>query len=331
MKLKNPGSKTFSMLSKLLNKPRCTNEALITKRAYRLLDFFCEKTGLMLDYSEGYYKEGEDTSYEQAQENQTNFILDSIKCDQNSVILDVGCGNGRLIRAAKKRGARAVGITICQEQVDFLRKEGLEVYLCNVFDCDTFFKNERFTGIVCNGSLEHFVTNRNAFQNQDDRLYTKVFENFYKISAPQALIMTTVIHFNKDPNQYNYIDSDIKNFEYLSYDWRIANLVQFWGGWYPKIGQLEKNAAKFFRKAFELDATKHYLRTAETAMYFISKGAWSLKNLSYMVRGVFDLLITDPYHMYIAFLHFRSDTWLWQFQGENPPMKHMWNVWAKIE
>ena len=92
------------VVSKLLNKPRVYDENEITKRCYRLFHFVAEKTKLMSEYTEGYYKDGQNTPYELAQEYQIEEILDKVKCGKETQLLEVGCGNGGLLRAAKKRG-----------------------------------------------------------------------------------------------------------------------------------------------------------------------------------------------------------------------------------
>lgn len=317
------------VVSKLLNKPRVYDENEITKRCYRLFHFVAEKTKLMSEYTEGYYKDGQNTPYELAQEYQIEEILDKVKCGKETQLLEVGCGNGGLLRAAKKRGARAVGITVCKEQVEHLRKEGLEVYLCDVRELEKQFNSELFDAIVCNGSIEHYVKNKDALEGKDDLIYKSIFKKFSSVLKPGGLAMTTTIHM-KERKLNNYIASNLGDHKYLSHNWRLAVLIQFYGGWYPSEGQLERCSEPNFKKIYEYDATKDYLYTSLDWKRRFLRGMLNPINLYHMFCGVVDSLTKDPYFAYIALVYFKSGTWTWQFEGENPPVKHLWKVWEKV-
>jgi cyclopropane-fatty-acyl-phospholipid synthase len=86
-------------------------------------------------YSCAYYR-SEDDSLEAAQEQKLDHILNKLALAPGERFLDIGCGWGALVlRAAKKYGARATGITLSRNQYDFARQrikeEGLEG-LCEV-------------------------------------------------------------------------------------------------------------------------------------------------------------------------------------------------------
>jgi len=81
-------------------------------------------------YSCAYYRSEAD-SLEAAQEQKLDHILSKLMLRPGERFLDIGCGWGALvIRAAKKYGARAVGITLSARQHEFaqrrIREEGLE-------------------------------------------------------------------------------------------------------------------------------------------------------------------------------------------------------------
>jgi cyclopropane-fatty-acyl-phospholipid synthase len=90
--------------------------------------------GLWLDanmvYSCAYYK-SENDSLAQAQENKLDHILTKLRVKPGDRLLDIGCGWGALvIRAAKKYGAIATGITLSENQhtlaKERIKAEGLE-------------------------------------------------------------------------------------------------------------------------------------------------------------------------------------------------------------
>jgi cyclopropane-fatty-acyl-phospholipid synthase len=77
------------------------------------------------------YFHGDSDSLELAQEQKLDHILNKLMIEPGERFLDIGCGWGALIlRAAKKYGARATGVTLSRNQHDFvtrrIREEGLE-------------------------------------------------------------------------------------------------------------------------------------------------------------------------------------------------------------
>jgi len=95
---------------------------------YDFLDRVFPACGLD-DFTEGIYGDDPLTPYELAQHNQHDYLLDEAGCRPGSRILDLGCGNGRLLARAEQRGAHATGITISPRQVTRCRARGLEVHL----------------------------------------------------------------------------------------------------------------------------------------------------------------------------------------------------------
>ncbi len=90
-------------------------------------------------YSCAYYRHAEDT-LETAQEQKLDHILNKLMLKPGERFLDIGCGWGALIlRAAKKYGAVATGITLSRNQFDYvqsrIKAEGLQGR-CTVELCD---------------------------------------------------------------------------------------------------------------------------------------------------------------------------------------------------
>jgi cyclopropane-fatty-acyl-phospholipid synthase len=81
-------------------------------------------------YSCAYFRDESDT-LDRAQEQKLDHILDKLMLKPGERFLDVGCGWGALVlRAAKKYGARATGVTLSRNQFEHaskrIREEGLE-------------------------------------------------------------------------------------------------------------------------------------------------------------------------------------------------------------
>jgi cyclopropane-fatty-acyl-phospholipid synthase len=93
-------------------------------------DFYSLFLDRNMVYSCAYYR-GESESLETAQEQKLDHILNKLMVKPGERFLDIGCGWGALVlRAAKKYGANAVGITLSRNQYEFasrrVREEGLE-------------------------------------------------------------------------------------------------------------------------------------------------------------------------------------------------------------
>jgi cyclopropane-fatty-acyl-phospholipid synthase len=76
-------------------------------------------------YSCGYFKHADVTSresLEQAQLDKLDHILDKVQLKAGDRLLDVGCGWGALIMRAAQRGARAVGVTLSENQFALARE-----------------------------------------------------------------------------------------------------------------------------------------------------------------------------------------------------------------
>jgi cyclopropane-fatty-acyl-phospholipid synthase len=93
-------------------------------------DFYSLWLDRNMVYSCAYFR-SESDSLDLAQEQKLDHILNKLMLKPGERFLDIGCGWGALIlRAAKKYGARATGVTLSRNQHEFvtrrIREEGLE-------------------------------------------------------------------------------------------------------------------------------------------------------------------------------------------------------------
>src|SRR3989442_9332420 len=92
-------------------------------------DFYSLWLDRNMVYSCAYFR-SETDSLDAAQEQKLDHVLDKLMLGPGERFLDIGCGWGALIlRAAKKYGARATGVTLSRNQYEFvsqrIREEGL--------------------------------------------------------------------------------------------------------------------------------------------------------------------------------------------------------------
>ena len=137
----------------------------------------------LIDYTEGVYHGDARTPYEVAQQNQVDYVLDEVGCGPGTRLLEIGCGNGRLLESAERRGATAMGITISPEQVAFCRRRYLNAYLLNYENLGTEW-DHRFDAVVANGPVEHFVQPKDAAAGQSDAIYRNMFAICHRLLDP---------------------------------------------------------------------------------------------------------------------------------------------------
>lgn len=68
-------------------------------------------------------------------------------------VIDLGCGDGSLMRILKDKGARVEGMEISKSGVKVCRDKGLKVYLGRI-DKKLPFGNKRFDVAICNVTLQ---------------------------------------------------------------------------------------------------------------------------------------------------------------------------------
>jgi cyclopropane-fatty-acyl-phospholipid synthase len=114
-------SRAFAPLKRTVSHSRSKDKEAVSYHYDVSNDFY----GLWLDRNMVYscaYFEREDDSLDVAQEQKLDHVLRKLALKPGERFLDIGCGWGALIfRAAEKYGARAVGVTLSQNQYDYAR------------------------------------------------------------------------------------------------------------------------------------------------------------------------------------------------------------------
>lgn len=301
------------------------------------------------DLTDGKYVDGHNdrASYLAAQERQAEYLLDEVRCGPGTRLLDIGCGYGRILEHATRRGTKAIGITISPPQVASNRARGLdarELNYRNIFDGHVGWASptgapesgvvggahptweHAFDAIVANGSLEHFVQVADAAVSRADELYEEMFAICRRLLVDGGRFVTTAIHFREvgqfDPTK---IARGHAAQPRRSDDYQFAMLVDLFGGWYPEPGQLERCARPHFELIAEEDGTHDYHLTSE---YWLSRFKWALafdprvwwvvaQQLWQRPRAARDMLRLQVW----------DQSWAWQFR-EPAPMRLLRQTWA---
>jgi cyclopropane-fatty-acyl-phospholipid synthase len=295
---------------------------------YNLLDL-ATQAGVN-DFTEGIYHGKSDTPYEEAQRNQAEHLLDLASCQAGSHLLDIGCGYGRVVKAALQRGAEARGITISPTQVERCRANGLDVELLNYRDIPDSWDGT-YDCIIANGSLEHFVQPRDAVAGRADEIYRQMFGTVYRLLNPRSQsgrFVTTAIHFGNfdiDPAEMLRLPH---RFRRGSDAHHYALLVHGFGGFYPSLGQLERGAAGHFELVSEEDGTEDYRLTSEEWLHRLQHALHS--DPWFLLRITGKTLRHPMQSLELLDCLLIAQSWNWQFRGPNPPMRLLRQTWQRI-
>lgn len=114
-----------------------------------------------MTYTCAYFKKHTDT-LEQAQEQKVDHVLRKLQLQKGQEFIDLGCGWGHLvIRAAKKYGAKGLGVTLSREQYEYAvalaKKEGVSdlAKFKHMNYQDAAKDGKQYDRVVSVGMLEH--------------------------------------------------------------------------------------------------------------------------------------------------------------------------------
>jgi cyclopropane fatty-acyl-phospholipid synthase-like methyltransferase len=280
------------------------------------------------DYTEGIYHGDPQADYHEAQRRQHAYLLDEVGAGPGFRLLEIGCGLGTLMLAAKARGCEVTGVTISEDQYAVCQARGLRVVLSDYRALPKEWAGA-FDGIVVNGALEHFCQPTDALAGQQDRIY----ENMFKIlaglldpSSPVRCVVTTALHFRGDlVAPHKLLRSPwLQVFDPQGFHFAI--LHRGYGGYYPVAGQLEQCARGFFRLVHEVDGTQDYGFTAEDWLRMFLRALYRRFGAALLQH-----FMHQPAHTFwftASFLGPASQ--LWQFRGEPTPVQHFRHTWQAV-
>ncbi|MFC1878014.1 SAM-dependent methyltransferase [Thermodesulfobacteriota bacterium] len=284
------------------------------------------------DLTEGIYNGDSSTSYEQAQKNQANWILDEAHCRKGLRILDIGCGYGTLLATAQRRGAEAIGITISPPQLQHCKNRGLNVRLLDYREIDEEWTGY-FDAIIANGSIEHFVQPRDVLEGLADTVYQELFRICHRIINPgssvRRLVTTTIHSYGYSPEiSPGELTKGPFAFRLFSDKFHYALLQKGFGGFYPAIGQLKRCADPLFKIVKEVDGTHDYHLTSEKCFKRAKHSLFQWKTGPRIWKKLCPLFFRHPLQVTIlCFGLLVAESWQWQFRGKNPPTKLLRQTW----
>lgn len=313
--------------------------APVVERCYDLLTV-APACGIT-DLTDGKYvdERNDRAAYLAAQDRQAEYLLDQVQCGAGTRLLDIGCGYGRVLEYAGRRGAKAIGITISPPQVAAGRARGLDVRELNYRDIfaephpllPRRFSSEvnsshqtiespwehAFDALVANGSPEHFVQVGDATAGRTEEIYEEFFAICHRLLADGGQLVTTAIHF-REPGQFEpaMIERGHRALPRGSDEYQFAVLVDLFGGWYPEPQQLERCAAPYFDLEAEEDGTRDYHRTSE---YWLRQFKHRLRSSPRLWAALGRQFWAHPRAAWAMLqLQLVDQAWAWQFRPPAP-------------
>ncbi len=308
----------------------CMPTAPTVVACYSVFDYFFPACGFT-DLTDGMYEGDPTRSYEEAQARQAEVLLDRAKIGRGVRLLDIGCGYGRILTAARQRGTRGWGITVSPEQVRSTVQRGLNVRLLDYKHLGGEWHGQ-FDALVANGSIEHFVQPADAAAGRDDDIYRHLFATAHRLldADSPGRFVTTVIHFRKRPDPRDWLQPP-SCFPYGSPKNHWSRLAHSFGGWYPVRGQLEACAKGRFQLIDEEDGTEDYRLTSEACLSAIRDRLDSIGGIGVWVRAL-PIFFRRPVHsVRLLRCMLGSESWNWQFRGDPSPAILLRQTWQRID
>lgn len=316
----------------MIARAEARSQAASTARCVEFLDRILSPGGL-LAATKGMYDGDASLSYEVAQQNQIDWLLDQVGCTPGMRILEIGCGNGDLLAAAWERGAEPVGISNSPRQVNRCRGRGLDVELLDYRALPRDWDG-RFDAIVATGSIEHFVQPQNVLAGQDDAIYRNMFDIFARLldpNAESALVATSVIHRRDESPRIDPADllSPPWMLPWRSPEFHSAILQQSLGGCCPLVGQLEGCAGEGFRLVREIDGTDDHCLSLQACFARVAENLRSRELAESAWPLWLDFARRHPRQVSMLMVGlFVTESWQWQFHGDPATqlLRHVWQL-----
>jgi len=198
---------------------------------------------------------------DQAQRDKHDYILDAVGFHAGSRLLDIGCGWGPLLEAAKKRGGHGVGLTLSAKHAESCRRNGLEAYVQDWKDI-TVETYGTFDSVVSLGAFEHFCSVEEYQTGKQDEIYAHFFRLCSELlpAGGRLYLQTVMWGKNAIPYEKYSLKADKKSNEHI-----LAVLEKFYPGTWLPMGeeQILRTSAPYFDVISMNNGRKDYVETTQ--------------------------------------------------------------------
>jgi cyclopropane-fatty-acyl-phospholipid synthase len=204
---------------------------------------------------------GEAKTLEQAQRDKHAYIFEALRFKRGQRILDIGCGWGPLLDAARRLGCQATGLTLSPRQAEACRRAGLDVRVLDWRDADSRTLGT-FDAVASVGAFEHFCSPEEHEAGEQEGVYARFFELCANLLGDSGrLYLQTMTLGERAPALREVSLSAPRG----SDAYVLAVLMRFYPGSFPPVGlaQIERCASPWFSVRSVLNGRADYLRTMQ--------------------------------------------------------------------
>ncbi len=181
-----------------------------------------------MHYTSGAYLKGDET-LEQAQINKIRILSEYAEVDENSRVLDIGCGWGSAMdHLVNECNAKEVhGITLSTAQLEWVHKRNLPRAKAWLQDYSTYVPEQKYDALISIEMIDHLCSPKQAREGKAVDIYRQYFNKLGEWVEPGA-------HFGFQAILSDRLPRKRKDVEDLAF---TANVI-FPGGRNPRMEEL---------------------------------------------------------------------------------------------
>jgi cyclopropane-fatty-acyl-phospholipid synthase len=225
-------------------------------------------------------------SLAQAQRDKHDSVIDVLNFHACFRMLDIGCGWGPMLKAAKERGGHGIGLTLSTKQAEACRRNGLEAYVRDWKDISVETLG-KFDGVVSIGAFEHFCSVEEYLAGKQEQIYRDFFKLCHELLPEGGRLYLQTMMWGKNAPEYKDISLNASK---SSNEYILAVLGRFFpGSWLPSGEEQLIRVAEPYLKVVSLNnGRRDYIETLrQWGMIWKSslpKVIAAFKLLPYLVR-----------------------------------------------
>lgn len=211
------------------------------------------------DVSAAYYEGDFSLTLEEAQRRKHELILDGLGLSTGDALLDIGCGWGPVLNAARERGVTGTGITLSPAQAARCCERGLDARLLDWKDA-VVEELGTFGGVSSLGAFEHFVSPEEMVAGRQEQIYRDFFRFCAELMPDGGRLFLQTMTWGGRVPRPEELDVHAPK---LSDRWVMGHLAYLYpGSWLPDgLDQIVACAEPWFELTFSSNGAEDYIKT----------------------------------------------------------------------